>query len=206
MTPEAARRFIQRNLRLAPVPDLPAIRLYTAHAASRLGRLASGDAPPYWAWPWAGGLVLAMHLAAHPDSVAGLRVLDLGAGSGLVGIAAMRAGAAAATASESDTMAREAIALNAGANEVLIDIAGDVTQAPPLAVDVILAGDVFYAPEVAARMIAYLGACAAAGITILVGDPGRRDLPLERLHLLAKHDVRDVGGSVASAGVYRFLP
>ena len=186
MIPEAARRFIQQNLRLAPVPDLPAIRLYTAHTASRLGRLGSGEAPPYWAWPWAGGLVLAVHLAAHPESVAGLRVLDLGAGSGLVGIAAMRAGAAGATASDSDATAREAIALNASANEVVIAIAGDVTQVPPPAVDVILAGDVFYTPEVAARMIAYLGACAAAGITIDLTKANQVAADLENAELLAK--------------------
>jgi predicted nicotinamide N-methyase len=87
--------FIRTCLRLEPVPGLPGIKLYTAHSGSRLSRLAkTGDAPaPYWAYPWAGGLALAHHFRAAADLVRGRRVLDLGAGSGLVAIAAAQAGA-----------------------------------------------------------------------------------------------------------------
>ena len=186
--------FIRANLRLEPVPSLPEILLYTAHSGSRLSRLVTpDDAAPYWAYQWAGGLALALHLIAHPELVAGKRVLDLGAGSGLVGIVAARAGAMA-SAAEIDANGRAAIGLNAAANSVAlplveVDIAG---EAPP-DFDIILGGDVFYLEEVARAMLPFLQRCAAAGITVLIGDPGRRDLPIDRLIALASYAVSDVG-------------
>ena len=203
--------FITANLRLDPVPSLPGIRLYTAHAGSRLSRLLDAGDPdppaPYWAYCWAGGLALAHHFAAHPDAVAGRRVLDLGAGSGLVGIAAAQAGARV-EAAEIDPNGRAAIALNADANGVAItlrdiDLAGPV----PDDIDLIAAGDVFYNPQVAALMLPFLQRCHSAGITVLIGDPDRRDLPLEQLDLLASYAVSDVGDARDTAervgAVYR---
>lgn len=186
--------FIVQNLRLEPVPSLPGIRLYTAHPGSRLSRLsAPDDAAPYWAWQWAGGLALAQHFTVHPDVVAGKRVLDLGAGSGLVGIAAAQAGALA-SAAEIDPNGRAAIALNAAANGVSlplveVDVAGDA----PDDFDLIAAGDVFYNPEVGKLMLPLLERCVAAGIDVLIGDPERRDLPVARLERLASYAVGDVG-------------
>ena len=147
---------------MPPVPALPEIRLYTAHPGSGLRRLVephqsadddavepSDDAPepqpPYWAYAWAGGAVLARYILDHPQSVAGRRVLDLGAGSGLVGIAAAKAGASAVIAAEIDRNGVAAIGLNAAANGVAITIVDkDITTGPPPAVDLVLAGDVFY--------------------------------------------------------------
>ena len=200
--------FIVKNLRLEPVPSLPGIRLYTAHPGSRLSRLATpDDAAPYWAYQWAGGLALAQHFAAHPDVVAGKRVLDLGAGSGLVGIAAARAGAMA-IAAEIDPNGRAAIALNAAANGVslpLIEV--DIAAEAPDGFDLIAAGDVFYNPEVGKLMLPFLERCLAARIDVLVGDPERRDLPVERLERVASYAVGDVGDARNSAGrlgsVYR---
>ena len=186
--------FIVENLRLEPVPSLSGIRLYTAHPGSRLSRLTTPDeAAPYWAYQWAGGLALALHFAAHPDVVAGKRVLDLGAGSGLVGIAAAQAGAMA-SAAEIDPNGRAAIALNAAANGVTlplveVDISGDA----PDGFDLIAAGDVFYNPEVGKQMLPFLERCVAAGMDVLIGDPERRDLPVTRLERLASYAVGDVG-------------
>ena len=201
-------RFITRNLELRPVPSLPGIVLYTAHSGSRLSRLASADdAAPYWAWQWAGGLALAHHFTRHPERVAGKRVLDLGAGSGLVGIVAAKAGALA-SAAEIDPNGRAAIALNAAANAValpLVDI--DISGDAPAGIDLIAAGDVFYSAEVAALMLPFLRKCRAAGIEVLIGDPDRRDLPLGELERLASYQVGDVGDARASAervgSVYR---
>lgn len=192
-------RFIAKNLRLEPVPALPDIALYTAHPASRLSRLANpDDAAPYWAWQWAGGLALALHLRAHPQLVSGKRVLDLGAGSGLVGIVAAKAGATA-SAAEIDPNGRAAIALNAAANGVAVPLVEvDVTGSPPAGFDVILGGDVFYLAEVAQRMLPFLQRCANAGIVVLIGDPGRRDLPVEVLSPLAAYAVGDVGDARAA--------
>lgn len=176
------------------MPSLPDIRLYTAHSGSRLSRLSAPDAAaPYWAYQWAGGLALAHHFRTHPEVVAGKRVLDLGAGSGLVGIAAATAGAAV-SAAEIDPHGRAAIALNAAANGVVIDIVEvDIAGPAPQGFDLIAAGDVFYDSDVGRRMLPFLDRCAAAGIEVLVGDPGRRDLPLDRLLALARYAVGDVG-------------
>lgn len=196
----AITRFIARNLDLIIVPSVPGIKLYTAHPGSRLSRLASpDDAAPYWAYQWAGGLALARYFAAHPASIAGKRMLDLGAGSGLVGIAAAMSGAIA-SAAEIDPNGRAAIALNAAANDVelpLIDI--DITADAPTGFDLIAAGDVFYNPDVALLMLPFLRRCTSAGIAVLIGDPDRRDLPIDQLEHVASYAVSDVGDARASA-------
>lgn len=193
---------IARYLRLEAVPSLPDIRLYTAHPGSRLSQFAAledDDPPaPYWAYQWAGGMALAHHFRAHPELVVGQRLLDLGAGSGLVGIAAARLGADA-KAAEIDPYGRAAIALNATTNGValpLIDI--DLHGAPPQNIDLIAAGDVFYNAEIAGLMLPFLVRCAEAGIAVLIGDPDRRDLPHQSLTRLASYPVGDVGDQRSS--------
>lgn len=186
--------FIAENLRLEPVPSLPSVLLYTAHPGSRLSRLATSNGEaPYWAYQWAGGLALAHHITAHPELVAGQCVLDLGAGSGLVGIVAARAGAMVGAA-EIDPNGRVAIALNAAANQVELEVADlDISGDPPTGFDIILGGDVFYRDDVARRMLPFLQDCVSAGIDVLIGDPGRRDLPTSQLQKLASYPVGDVG-------------
>ncbi len=193
-------QFIRTNTRLAPVPSLPDIRLHTAHEATGLWQLGESEAdgadppPPYWAFPWAGGLALARHIRERPRTVAGRRVLDLGAGSGLVAIAAAMAGAGAVSAADVDPYAVAAIGLNAAANGVAVAvIADDLTGGPPPPVDLVLAGDVFYERGLAGRMTAFLDRCLAAGVEVLVGDPGRTYLPRARLRLIAEYRVPDVG-------------
>jgi predicted nicotinamide N-methyase len=222
--------FIAANMHIAPVPSVPEIRLYTAHPGSGLRRLVereelagepddANDAdddrpepqPPYWAYAWAGGAVLARYILDRPETVAGRRVLDLGAGSGLVGIAAAKAGARQVTAAEIDRNGVAAIGLNAAANDVTITIVDkDITMGPPPAVDLVLAGDVFYGHEVALRVTPFLDRCLAAGIEVLVGDPRRNDLPLSRLRLLAEYQVPDFGDAKGAAtkpsGVFSFEP
>ena len=212
--------FIKANMRLVPVPALPEIRVYTAHPGSGLRRLVDpeddADAddgtpeppPPYWAYAWAGGAVLARYILDHPMSVAGRRVLDLGAGSGIVGIAAAKAGAREVIAAEIDHNGVAAIGLNAAANGVAITVVdGDITKGSPPAVDLVLAGDVFYGEEVAERVMPFLDRCLAAGIEVLVGDPGRTYLPRSRLRLLAEYKVPDFGETKEAAlkpsGVFR---
>ena len=179
------------------VPFIPEISLHLAHPGSGLRRLAEGridPPPPYWAWVWGGGAALARYVLDNPATVAGRRVLDLGAGSGIVGIAAAKAGARAVIASEVDPDGRAVLARNAAANGVAFEaIVGDVMAASPPPADLVLVGDLFYAPEVAARTMAFLDRCLEAGIEVLIGDPHRAWLPRERLRLIAGYAAPDFG-------------
>jgi predicted nicotinamide N-methyase len=206
----STRAFITANLHLRPVPTLPSIALYTAHPASRLSRLAagiSGRPPPYWAYGWAGGTVLAHHLFRDPGCVRGRRVMDFGAGSGIVAITAAKCGAASVAACDIDPNAIVAIGLNAKANDVAIDVLhADLFSATPPDADVVLAGDVFYEEGLARRMLGFLGDCRAAGIEVLIGDPRRTQLPLEKLRLVAEYSVPDFGdapgGGTTLGGIF----
>lgn len=178
-------RFIRDNLPLAAVATVPEVVLHLAGPASGLRRLARRDGrfgAPYWAHLWGGGLALARHVLDHPDVVAGRRVLDLGAGSGLVGIAAAKAGAATVMAADIDPYAIAAIALNAAANAVdVAAVLGDPLAAAPAEVDVVLVGDLFYDAALAGRVTDHLDRCQAGGRLVLIGDPGRAFLPRARL-------------------------
>ncbi|MDE2362452.1 MAG: methyltransferase [Hyphomicrobiales bacterium] len=204
----AASAFIAANLPLRPVPGLSGISIHTAVSGSGLRRLAAGR-NPYWAWCWAGGLALAQHLAARPETVAGKGVLDLGAGSGLVGIAAAKAGARAVLAVDVDEDAVAAIELNARANRVSLAVLhDDILDDVPPPVDVALVGDLFYDRDVAARVTRFLDACVAAGTRVYVGDPFRAFLPRERLNLIASYATRDFGlrdDEEMTAAVFSFV-
>jgi predicted nicotinamide N-methyase len=194
------RRFIQANLPIRPAPGVPEIRLHQAEPASGLWRLARRDArgfgSPYWAYPWAGGLALARYLLDRPTSVAGLRVLDLGSGCGIVGIAAAKAGASEVIAADIDPYALAALELNAVANAVTVSTRPvDLAAGAPPSVDLIAVGDLFYAADLAERVTAFLDRCLAAGTSVMIGDPGRAFLPRSRLRLLAEFAVSDVGES-----------
>jgi predicted nicotinamide N-methyase len=210
-------RFIETNTRLTPIPSLPEIRLHTAHEATGLWRLAepnddgSDPPPPYWAFPWAGGMALARHILDRPVTVTGRRVLDLGAGSGLVAIAAAMAGASPVMAADIDRYAIAALRLNAAANGVAVAVVGDdLTAGPPPAVDLVTVGDLFYERDLAATVTTFLDRCLAAGIDVLIGDPGRTYLPRARLRLLAEYRVPDVGevesAAMKASSVFEFKP
>ena len=207
--------FILANTRIIAVRSLTEIRLYTAHEATGLWQIAepaadgSDPPPPYWAFPWAGGMALARHVLDRPEGVAGKRVLDLGAGSGLVAIAAAKAGARTVIAAEIDRYAGAAIGLNAALNGVTVTVvADDLTAGPPPSVDLVLVGDLFYERELALRVTTFLDRCLAAGIDVLIGDPRRAYLPYARLSLVAEYSVPDVGeveGAVKPAAVFALV-
>lgn len=202
--------FIRTNLPLAPVPGVPEIELHKASPSSGLGRLAAQDAgfgSPYWAYYWAGGLALARHILDHPEIVAGRRVLDLGAGSGLVAIAAAKAGARAVVAAEVDPYAVAALGLNVAHNEVAVSIDhSDLTAGPSPAAEVVLVGDLFYEPNLAERVTMFLDRCVADGANVLVGDPWRAWLPQSRLRLLAEYEVAETDSRTKASAVFAFEP
>jgi predicted nicotinamide N-methyase len=176
---------------------------------SRFGQKA-GE-PPYWAYPWAGGAALARYFFDRPENLSGRRILDLGAGSGVVGIAAAKSGASKVIAVEIDHNAIAALRLNAAANGVVIDaVAEDIMASDPPSVDLVAVGDLFYERALARRVTAFLDRCLAGGQEILVGDIGRAYLPRQRLRRIAEYPVRDFGDGEKTAlkrgGVFAFLP
>lgn len=190
------RAFIQANLRLQPAPSVPEVMLHAAHSGSGLRRLLGrgNEVPPYWAYHWAGGTVLARHILDRPETVAGRRVLDLGTGSGLVAVAAMKCGASHVAAIDIDPIAVVAAELNAAVNGVTIDATcGDILGGPPPEVDIILAGDLFYDAALASKVLPFLQRCRGAGADVLIGDPNREPLPRKQLQLLAEYPVPDFG-------------
>ncbi|HEX5590093.1 MAG TPA: 50S ribosomal protein L11 methyltransferase [Candidatus Limnocylindrales bacterium] len=193
----SGRALVARWTRLQPVPGLEAIRLHLADEALPLWRavqLETRDpdaALPFWAFAWAGGLAIAHYLGDHPESVAGRRVFDVGSGSGLCAIAAMRAGAASAIAADIDPLAAVAIARNASANGRRVTVRlRDVLLDEPPAADVILAGDCWYEARLAERVLPWLRRARRQGIDVLIGDPGRAALPAAALVELACYRVR----------------
>jgi predicted nicotinamide N-methyase len=197
MAKAAPRAFVIRNTTLRPVPALEAIRLHLADDALTLWHAAQVETAdpetplPYWAFAWAGGLAIGRYLGEHPETVRGLRVLDLASGSGLCAIAAMLAGAAHAAAADIDPFAAAAIAVNANVNGVRVAVVRrDLLDEEPPDVDVILAGDCWYDATLAERVLPWLRGAADRGIRVLVGDRGRRYLPTDALDEIAAYDVR----------------
>jgi predicted nicotinamide N-methyase len=189
--PEA---FVRRHLRVAPVAQVPEIQLHQAEEPIGLWLATEGEyyseaPPPFWAFAWAGGQGLARYLLDHPSEASGRAVVDLASGSGLVAIAAARAGATEVWAVEIDPLAVRTIDLNASLNEVRVRVIGEDVldrgladlgvptdgDPPPL----VVAGDVFYSEEMSGRVLTFLRRAARDGAEVLVGDPGRAFFPGE---------------------------
>jgi predicted nicotinamide N-methyase len=195
LSPEHARRFILDNTDVVHPPHVPEIALRLATEAHELWLKteaeleAIGLPPPYWAFAWAGGQALARYVLDHPGEIAGRTVLDFASGSGLVAIAAAKAGARAVTAADIDPFCREAISINAMLNGVTLAITIENCIGTAVTADVLLAGDVFFDQAMAEAIIPWFDTVAAAGTAVLVGDPGRAYLPAARLIKLATYEV-----------------
>lgn len=190
------KAFIVANTRLQPVPHAPEISLWLADEVTPIWRLTEAELgemglpPPFWAFAWAGGQGLARWLLDNPAEVAGKRVLDLAAGSGLVGIAAVQAGATSVLCADIDPFCAAAVALNAAANGVTLAFTDtDLLDAVPPEADVICAGDVFYEQPMAGRVLGWLTQAADRGTRVLVGDPLRTYFPKTGFDLLAEYAV-----------------
>jgi len=195
----SAPEIIRSGTELAPVPLVPEIRLYQASEPIQLWQRTeqaagrTGLDPPFWAFAWAGGRALARYLLDHPEAVRGQRVIDVASGSGLVAIAAAKAGAAAVTAYDIDPLAAAAITVNAEANGVAVPaVCADVLAAdgpPASGPDVVLVADAFYEKDLAGQVLRFLERSRARGAAVLAGDFGRTYLPRARLAALASYDV-----------------
>lgn len=140
----------EARLEARPLPAVPELRLWLLGDDLPRGPLPHDVAeavvarPPYWAFCWASGQALARRILAAPETVAGCTVLDFGAGSGVAGIAAARAGAARVIACDEDPVALAACIANATLNGVSLETATALSGVGP--VDVVLVADVLYDP------------------------------------------------------------
>lgn len=194
--PEELRRTLRAALpevalAIQAVPGPSGIRLWLLHQdASR--RTFGGDAarrlaeaPPYWSLCWAAGLVSAAHLAEHPALARGKTIVDFGTGSGVVAIAAARAGAARVIALDSDPIALSACRANAALNAVKIECAASLDDVRG-DVDLITVADVFYD----AANLPLLPALKARAAAVLAADSRRRDLAAHGLTRFASVKAR----------------
>jgi predicted nicotinamide N-methyase len=167
----------------------------------RVSELFEAETAPYWAFCWASGQALARHLLDHPRLVHHKRVVDFGAGSGVAAIAALRAGAACATAVDCDPEALRAARANARLNGVTLATSRSV----PADFDVLVAGDVLY--EVGNH--AFVSEQIARGRTVLLGDPLRQGNARLSSVPQAQYEVTtlpDVDQPLTRAVVYVFAP
>ena len=188
--------FVRANTSILIPPLVPEIKLHLAHEAlpiwqkteDELGEI--GLPPPFWAFAWAGGQALSRYVLDTPTTVLGKRVVELASGSGMVGIAAMMAGAKSVLSADIDLFSIAAIEVNAKQNSVSLSITSeDLLTQPVPEIDVILVGDLFYEKGVAMRCLAWLEQAQAKGIDVLIGDPGRSYLPKDRLLKVAEYSV-----------------
>ena len=188
--------FIRQNTGLLPPPLVPEVRLHLATEVVPLWRKTEeelekeGVPPPYWAFAWAGGQALARYVLDHPEAVRGKKALDFGSGSGLVAIAAAKAGAMRVLAADIDKFAAAAIALNAEANDARIDITQEDVIGREGDWETILLGDMCYERPLAERLLVWLSERARAGALVLLGDPGRTYFPKSGVEKLATYRVQ----------------
>ncbi len=211
---DAKREFVLANTRLIAPPLIPELRLRLADEAVPIWKKteeelgAMGLPPPFWAFAWAGGQALARYLIDNPALVRGKRALDFASGSGLVAIAAALAGAAEAQASDIDAFAIAAIEANAAENGVAIAARLENLIGADEGWDVVLAGDAAYEKDLAAAATDWLASLARRGATVLVGDPRRAYLALDRLESVIEYRVpvtRELEDSeIKRTGVFRF--
>ena len=209
--------FVRDNTEIKTPPLVPEIALHLATEVTPIWQateesLSRGPVPPpFWAFAWAGGQALARYILDHPETVAGREVLDIGSGSGIVAIAAAKAGAARVVAAEIDPFAAAAIALNAPLNGVIVRVeTRDLLDRAAAGWGAALAGDICYEEPMSSRAIALLRRIAARGRLALLGDPGRAYLPREGLVELARYEVptsRELEDREAREGVvWEVLP
>ncbi|MBN9545653.1 MAG: methyltransferase [Alphaproteobacteria bacterium] len=184
--------FVRDNSQLLEPPLVPEIRLHLASEVIPLWRKTEeelaeiGVPPPYWAFAWAGGQALARYLLDNPTIAANKRVLDFGSGSGLVAIAAAKAGATHVTAADIDPFAIAAITRNADANNVMVHAVAENVIGTSDRFDLIVVGDMCYERPLAERLMAWL---KNAETDVLLGDPGRTYFPKTGLVQLATYNV-----------------
>lgn len=184
LTEKMQRILPDARVVLTVLPQTPSIRLYLLSEDYPRGPISPKEAekimsePPYWSFCWASGQVLAGWILQHREIVAGKTVLDFGAGSGVVAVAAALAGARQVLALDIDPTSREAVKANADLNRVQIGVTDDFDKAAACGVDVLFASDILYDQE----NFPFLERFARAARRVFVADSRVKDLsvPLYR--------------------------
>lgn len=212
----APERLVLDHTRLVCPHLCPELRLYLVTEACPWWRSGpeelerQGIDEPFWGFAWAGGQALARHLLDHPRLVQDRRVLDFGAGCGIAGLAAARSGAAWVRAVDIDPVCEAACRLNAAANGLVLETVTRDLVGEPMDVDLLLAGDMTYDAALTPRLVGWFRSLADAGVTVLVGDPGRGFLGPAGLEALGCYDApadNDARGLwLRPTTVYRVLP
>jgi predicted nicotinamide N-methyase len=212
----SAQAFIRANTALHEPPLVPELKLYLATEIVPIWQMTeeeleqSGLPPPFWAFAWAGGQALARYILDNPDIVNGCSVLDFGAGSGIVGLAADKANASSVLCADIDGFACEAMKLNSEINGASVQVTSeDLIGVTDRGWDVVLVGDMCYEGALSERIGIWIHKLVDAGVTVLIGDPGRTYLPktgLERLVSYAVKTTRELEDTdVRKTSVWRVL-
>ncbi len=196
--PADPQGFIRTNTALEAPAMVPEFKLWLASEyvpiwqATEAWLDEQNIDPPYWAFCWPGGQAVARYLLDNPQLVAGKRVVDFAAGSGVSSMAAAKAGAASVIANDIDELSLIAARLNAEANGLAVDTSSSDWLAgadgDPEA-DVVIAGDVCYEREMSVRALAWLRSHAARGRLVLLGDPGRNYFSAQGLVECARYEI-----------------
>lgn len=216
-----ALRLIRAHTTLRSPAIVPELRLHLASEILEIWQqsevalyarsVANGDTPPpYWAFAWPGGQALARYILDRRAEFAGKSLLDFGAGSGLIAIAAAKAGAVPVVAADTDPGAQTAIELNAATNGVFVEPIGNDLIGSEGRWSIICAGDMCYERPLAERLVVWLKQLAARGAEVLIGDPGRSYFPASGVMPLASYEVpvsRDLEDrEIRETTVYRLIP
>ena len=174
--PVASRAFVISHTVVIAPPLVPEIKLHLARNSHTIFQAAHDlvagglGERPYWAFAWPGGQALSRYILDHPDLVAGRAVLDLGAGSAMAAIAAMRAGATHAIAADVDPLSAAAAGLNADLNSVSLTVTTDDLLGLECDADLIIIGDLVYEPDLQDRVGAFIERHRKRGVPFLYGD------------------------------------
>ncbi len=140
------------RVKAMPLPEAEAIQLWLVDPEP-VNRPFTADEivailehTPYWGFCWGSGLALARYILTHPEKLAGKRVIDFGAGSGVVAVAASMVGAEV-IACDIDPVSQQACKENALLNGVQYNVVDDLLALPEMGADLLIAADVLYDRE-----------------------------------------------------------
>jgi predicted nicotinamide N-methyase len=187
--------FVHSNTMISRPPLVPEIVLHLATDITPIWQATedwlceTGMEPPFWAFAWPGSQALARHVLDAPECVAGKRVLDFAAGSGLAAIACAHAGAALIEAAEIDPLAVAAIRMNARLNGVEVTALAHDVVGSACRWDLIMCGDVCYEAPMTTHILPWLRTMSACA-EVWLADPGRAYLPPEGVEPITSLVVR----------------